>query len=159
MHGRWAELLPLILWSYRTTSRRGTGDTPCGLTYGADAVVPVEQLIPSERVLDFAQDSNDEALALELQFREERRDVALLKSYEFKRRMAAQYDKHVHPRNLREGDLVLRQVDVRGKLDPKWEGPYILGTEVAPGAYKLLNQDREILTKMWNAQRLKKFFV
>ena len=98
--GRWAELLPLVLWTYRTTSRRATGDTPFALVYGADAVVPVETLVPSARVLDFNKEDNDEALRTELYVREERRDIAALKSWEFKRRTAEYYNKRVKGRRL-----------------------------------------------------------
>nr|XP_023874648.1 uncharacterized protein LOC111987173 [Quercus suber] len=40
--GNWAEELPKVLWAYRTTPRRSTGDTPFSLTYGAEAVIPTE---------------------------------------------------------------------------------------------------------------------
>ena len=38
--GRWAEELPNILWAYRTTLRRSTGETSFSLTYGVEAVIP-----------------------------------------------------------------------------------------------------------------------
>ena len=40
--GKWAKELPNVLWAYRTTPRRSTGETPFSLTYGAEAVIPVE---------------------------------------------------------------------------------------------------------------------
>ena len=40
--GNWAEELPNVLWAYRTTPRRSTGETPFSLTYGAEAMIPVE---------------------------------------------------------------------------------------------------------------------
>ena len=40
--GNWAEELPNILWAYRTTPRRSTGETLFPLTYGAEAVIPTE---------------------------------------------------------------------------------------------------------------------
>ena len=36
--GRWVEELPHVLWIYRTTPRRSTGETPFSMTYGAEAV-------------------------------------------------------------------------------------------------------------------------
>ena len=33
--GRWAEELSNMLWAYRTTPRRSTGETPFSLMYGA----------------------------------------------------------------------------------------------------------------------------
>ena len=40
--GKWAKELPNVLWAYRTTPRRSTGETLFSLTYGAEAVIPVE---------------------------------------------------------------------------------------------------------------------
>ena len=39
--GRWADELPNILWAYRITPRRSTGETPFSLTYGGKAVILV----------------------------------------------------------------------------------------------------------------------
>ena len=36
--GKWVEELPHVLWTYRTTPRRSTGETPFSMTYGAEAV-------------------------------------------------------------------------------------------------------------------------
>ena len=38
--GAWLEDLPNVLWAYRTTTRTPT--TPFNLTYGTEAVIPVE---------------------------------------------------------------------------------------------------------------------
>ena len=38
--GKWVEELPHILWTYRTTHRRSTGETLFSMTYGAEAVIP-----------------------------------------------------------------------------------------------------------------------
>ena len=40
--GNWAEELPNVLWAYRMTSRRSTGETRFSLTYEAEAVILVE---------------------------------------------------------------------------------------------------------------------
>ena len=40
--GRWAEELSNVLWAYRITPRRSTGETPFYLTYGAEVVIPAE---------------------------------------------------------------------------------------------------------------------
>lgn len=36
--GAWAGELPVVLWSYRTTLRRATGESPFILTFGVDVV-------------------------------------------------------------------------------------------------------------------------
>ena len=39
--GKWAEELPSVLWAYRTTPRRSTGEI-FSLMYGAEAVIPAK---------------------------------------------------------------------------------------------------------------------
>ncbi|XP_019242378.1 PREDICTED: uncharacterized protein LOC109222474 [Nicotiana attenuata] len=39
---RWKDILPQVLWAYRTTSRSSTGETLFSLVYGAEALIPVE---------------------------------------------------------------------------------------------------------------------
>ena len=40
--GKWVEELPHVLWTYRTTPRRSIEETPFLMTYGAEAVIPLE---------------------------------------------------------------------------------------------------------------------
>ena len=40
--GRWVDKLPYVLWTYRTTPRRSTRETPFSMTYGSEAVIPTE---------------------------------------------------------------------------------------------------------------------
>ena len=40
--GKLVEELLHVLWTYRTTPRRLTGETPFSMTYGAEAVIPLE---------------------------------------------------------------------------------------------------------------------
>ena len=37
--GRWAKELPNVLWAYRTTPKRSTGENSFSLTYGAEAMI------------------------------------------------------------------------------------------------------------------------
>uniref|UniRef100_A0A2N9IV34 Uncharacterized protein n=1 Tax=Fagus sylvatica TaxID=28930 RepID=A0A2N9IV34_FAGSY len=47
--GRWVEELPNVLWTFRTTPRRSTGETPFSLAYGSEAVIPLEIGLPTLR--------------------------------------------------------------------------------------------------------------
>ena len=40
--GKWVDELPHMLWTYRTTPRRSMGETPFSMTYGSEAVIPLE---------------------------------------------------------------------------------------------------------------------
>ena len=60
--GRWAKELPNVLWAYRTTPRRSTGETPFSLMYGGEAVLSAEVNLCSARVSGFALTKNDELM-------------------------------------------------------------------------------------------------
>jgi hypothetical protein len=72
------------------------------------------------------------------------------------------HDHAVIPREFNEGDLVLvrtTRTESRGKLEPKWEGPFIVKTKSSPSTYKLTTQSSEDLEHSWNIYNLRKFFV
>ena len=60
--GRWVEELPHVLWTYRTTPQKSTGETPFSMTYGAEAVILLESGFPTMRSSAFTSDGNDELL-------------------------------------------------------------------------------------------------
>ena len=45
--GAWPEELPNVLWAYKTTAKTPIGETPFKLTYGFEAVIPIEVGITS----------------------------------------------------------------------------------------------------------------
>ncbi|XP_050222654.1 uncharacterized protein LOC126672742 [Mercurialis annua] len=57
---QWLEELPKVICAYRTTPRAGTGDTPFSLTYGCEAMIPVEIGMPTLRVQFFDEAKNEE---------------------------------------------------------------------------------------------------
>lgn len=62
----WADELPDVMWSYLITHQTSKGEIPFALAYGAEA-------IPTNRVLNFGEQLNEEALVAELDFLDERR--------------------------------------------------------------------------------------
>ena len=110
LKGRWAAELPLVLWSYRTTARTATGETPFSMAYGTEAMIPAEVKVPSFCYKSFDEAVNDSLLAVERDMIEERREVARIRMEAQKRRMARYYDSKVKERKFKVGDIVLRQV-------------------------------------------------
>ena len=45
--GKWVEELPHVLWTYRTTPRRSTGETPFSMIYRAKDVIPFGNWLPN----------------------------------------------------------------------------------------------------------------
>ena len=76
--GKWVEELPNVLWTYRTTPRRSTGETPFSMTYGAEAVIPLESGFLTTRTNSFSPKDNDEQLARNLDLIEEKRENAMV---------------------------------------------------------------------------------
>ena len=50
---RWIDELWVVLWSIKMTLNRATGQTPFALVYGAEAVLPMELIYGSPRVLAY----------------------------------------------------------------------------------------------------------
>ena len=76
--GKWVEELPHVLWTYRTTPRKSTGETPFSMTYGAEAVIPLENGFTMLRTSTFTSNGNDELLNKSLDLVEEQRENAMV---------------------------------------------------------------------------------
>ena len=162
--GKWVEELPHVLWTYRTTPRRSTGETPFSLTYGAEAVIPLETSFPTLRTSSFNPSSNNELLEKSLDFIEERRESAMVQLAYYQHKLKQGYNANVKLRPLVLGDLVLRKVlgtaknPAWGKLGPNWEGPYCITSMVGIGAYFLEDLDEHIILRPWNVNNLKMYY-
>ena len=77
---RWVEEIPHVLWVYRTTPQRSTGETLFSMSYGAEAeaVIPIEIGFPTLRTQSFNPSNNDELLERSLNLIEERRESVMV---------------------------------------------------------------------------------
>ena len=145
--GAWLDELPNVLWAYRITVRTLTGETPFRLTYGTEAVIPVEVGVTSIRWETFNEECNDDELRLNLDYLDEVRDQASNKMTKYQLKMAKYYNKRVNLRWLDIGDLVLHKITTatkdpaQGKLGPTWEGPYRVVHYSRQGSYHLETMD------------------
>nr|GEX31095.1 hypothetical protein [Tanacetum cinerariifolium] len=78
---------------------------------------------------------NDEELRLNLDLLEERRECATIREAKDKLKMT------------------------KGKLGPKWEGPYEVTEALKDGAYMLRSMEGKILPRTWNIVNLKKCYL
>ncbi|VFQ83083.1 unnamed protein product [Cuscuta campestris] len=159
----WLEELPHIIWAYRVTSRRATGETPFVLTYGCEARLPIEAKIMTFREKVYEEKGNEEDHLAELNLLEERRMVAEAKMIEYQQAAKAYHDNKVGPRYFQVGDEVLRRREASkpgdgGKLAKKWEGPYRVAAILRPGTYKLETMEGRELERCWNSHHLRKFY-
>ncbi|RVW75345.1 hypothetical protein CK203_052928 [Vitis vinifera] len=149
--GKWVEELPGVLWAYRTTPGRPTGNTPFALAYGMDAVIPTEIGLPTIRT-DAAKRMMQTELGRNLDWTDEVRESAAIRMADYQQRASAHYNRKVRPRSFKNGTLVLRKVFENtaevgaGKFQANWEGPYIVSKASESGAYHLQNLVRSCLT-------------
>ena len=151
--GRWVEELPHVLWTYQTTPRRSTGETPFSITYESKAVIPLEAGFPTLRTSLFTLNNNDMLLERSLDLVDERREAAMVQLAYYQQKLKQGYDTGVRVRPLALGDLVLRKVvDTAknpswGKLGPNWEGSYRISSVVGIGAYFLEDLDENVISR------------
>ena len=164
LKGKWIEFLPEVLWAYRNTHKSATRETPFALAFGTEAVAPVEVGLESPRIELATVEHNDEALRLNLDILDEKREQVLRRTEDYQRKTTRYYNQKVKPRSYLLGDLVLKKLlptrknPVHGKLGPNWEGPYIISRVIRPGNYELQTEKGKILHHAWNAEHLKRFY-
>ena len=153
-----------MLWAYRTTHKSTTQETPFALAFSTEAVAPVEIGLKSPRIELASVEHNEEALHLNLDLLDEKCDQVLKHTEDNQRKMARYYDQKVKLRSYKPGDLVLKKLlparknPTHGKLEPNWEGPYIISRVVRTGNYELQTEEGKVLPHSWNAEHLKRFY-
>ncbi|GKE66746.1 reverse transcriptase domain-containing protein [Tanacetum coccineum] len=139
-------------------------ETPFSLTYETEAMIPVEIGMPTLRTAEVDMIKNDEALEVNLDLLEEKREQTAIQEAKSKAKMEKYYNARVRNTSFKPGDLVYRnneasQAKDGGKLGPKWEGPYEVTEALGKGAYKHRDRNRNILPRTWNVCNLKKCYV
>jgi ribonuclease HI len=158
--GKWADLLPEAVWALNTTECRATGFTPFRLLYGSEAMTPQEIKHESPRTSTSALPDVDEPTSKDLIDGD--RVFALQALNKYQAQTKAWRDHTIIPREFNEGDLILvrtTRTESRGKLEPKWEGPFIVKTKASSSAYRLTTPSGEDLEHSLNIDNLHKFFV
>ena len=147
------EELPHVLWTYRTTPRRSTGETPFSMTYGAKAIIPLETGFLTLKTSLFCPSNNDGLLEKSLDLIEERREKAMVQLAYYQHKLKQGYDAKVKLRPLVPGDLVLRKFLGNaknlawGKLGPNWEGLYRITSVAGIRAYFLEDLDEHVIPR------------
>ncbi|XP_072064377.1 uncharacterized protein [Arachis hypogaea] len=136
------------------------GETPFRLTYGVEAVIPVEIGDPSARK---TVGGNDEEAERDLI--DEERNIAHVRELALKQRISLRYNHGIIKREFAPDNLVLRRNDIgtstpgEGKLTPNWEGPYRIKSTIGKGAYKLEQLNGDEILRTWNAANLRHYYT
>ncbi|RDX84661.1 hypothetical protein CR513_34261, partial [Mucuna pruriens] len=108
----------------------------------------------SPKIALFEPVANEEELRAKLDLLQEVREIAHIKEYAAKARVARRFGQKVIHRDFKVKDLVLRKITLgteKNKLTPKREGPFKVVERVGKGAYRLEHLDGHRISRTWNA--------
>ena len=127
-----------VVWSHNTTISRSTGFTPFKLLFGDEVITPEEAKAGSIRTVASAEDEADYSVAKDVIEGIRLQAVENINKYQAK--TIKWRDRKVWLKNIKPGHLVLwrlANLDTVGKLQLKWEGPFLVVSSSRPGSYRL----------------------
>ena len=157
----WVEELDSVLWGLRTTPNRTTRYTPFFMVYDAEEVLPCDIIYDSPRVRMYKEREAELDRQDSLDTLEEECDVAKARSAFYQQQARRYQRREVWAKTYNVGELVLRLPEKKkSKLEPKWEGPFIIDQVLTGGAYRLRDASNNRLEpNPWNAARLRRFYA
>jgi hypothetical protein len=150
--GKWLDELIKVVWSHNTTISRSIGFTPFKLVFGDEAITPEEAKAGSIRTVASAKDEAN--CSMDKDAIEGIRLQAVENINKYQAETIKWRDRKVRLKNIKPGHLVLRRVanpDTVGKLQRKWEGPFLVVSSSRPGSYRLKDMDGNDIPRSWNA--------
>ncbi|KAI3472881.1 hypothetical protein Pfo_031056 [Paulownia fortunei] len=134
----------------KITYRMPTQATPYALVYGVEAIIPLEQQIPSRIGIqeELTEEENTHLCLEELEALDEKRLEAQQRLEYYQARLSRVFNKKVRSRSFQVGNLVLavrRPIITThrtgNKFTSKWDGLYVVKEVYTNGAYKLVVED------------------
>jgi hypothetical protein len=157
--GKWVEELPKVIWSHNTSVSRATGFTPFRLLYGEEAMLPEEIKHQSLRATKDILRSDEEYAKETL---EETRLDAVENINKYQQQTRKWRDRKVSKKEIADGDWVLKRRPSKltpGKLQPKWEGPFIARAATRMGAFHLIDPEGKVSEHSWNIDNLRRYYL
>jgi hypothetical protein len=158
--GKWPDELIKVVWSHNTTVSRSIGFTPFKLLFGDEAITPEEAKTGSIRTTASEEDEADSQITKDTIEGTRLQAIEHINKYQAK--TIKWRDRKVRLKNIKPGHLVLRRVanpDTVGKLQLKWEGPFLVVSSSSPGSYRLKDMDSNDVPRCWNADELRWYYV
>jgi hypothetical protein len=124
-----------VVWSHNTTVSRSTGFTPFKLLFVDEAITPEEARTGSIRTTASAKDETESQITKDTI--EGTRLQAIEHINKYQSETIKWRDRKVWLKNIKPGHLVLRRIanpDTVGKLQLKWEGPFLVVSSSRPGS-------------------------
>jgi len=139
----WERYLPLVLFAYRTAVHASTGVSPFTLMFGRPPQI-TDLSIPT------AFDSGSYQAQLQAKLAE-LQDFVESQATQAASKQKCTYDQHSTSRSFRAGDPVWLSIPTAGKLDPRWEGRWVVKSVKSPLTMEITDGTR---TKVVHVNRL-----
>jgi hypothetical protein len=159
---KWTNELIKVVWSHNTTISRSTGFTPFKLLFGDEAITPEEAKAGSIRIVASVEDEAEADYSVEKDAIEGIRLQVVENINKYQAETVKWRDRKVRLKNIEPGHLVLRRVanpKTVGKLQLKWEGPFLLVSSSRPGSYRLKDMDGNDIPRSCNADELRRYYI
>jgi hypothetical protein len=158
--GKWPNELIKVVWNHNIVVSRSTGFTPFKLLFSDEAITPEEARTGSIRTIASTEDEAD------CQITKDTIEGTRLQAIEHINKYQAEtikwHDRKVQLKNIKPVHLVLQRIanpDIVGKLQLKWEGPFLVVSLSRPGSYRLKDMDGNDIPRSWNADDLRRYYV
>ncbi|GJS70578.1 reverse transcriptase domain-containing protein [Tanacetum coccineum] len=150
--------------TYNDSSSNGENTILVNIWHGSGHTAEIRHANHSLRTAEIDQAKNNEALGINLDLIEEKREQAAIQEAKSKKKMEKYYNSRVRGTSFKPGDMVYRSNEAShaqdgGKLGPKWEGPYEVKESLGKGAYKLKDRKGNDMPRTWNICNLKKCYI
>ena len=86
---------------------------------------------------------------------EEAHETTIIRSARYQQTLHRYHERKIRGMILEVRDLVLRRTQStkeKHKLSTPWEGPYTVTEVIQPGAYRLKDNNGNVLTNTWNIE-------
>jgi hypothetical protein len=157
---KWPEELVKVVWSHNTSISRSTGFTPFKLLFGDEAITLEEAKAGSIRTVALVEDEANYFVAKDTIEGIRLQTVENINKYQAE--TIKWRDRKVRLKDIKPGHLVLRRVanpDTVGKLQLKWEGPFLVVSSSRPSSYRLKDMDGNDIPRSSNADELQRYYV
>ena len=130
--------------------------------FGDEAITPEEAKAGSIRIVASAEDEAEADYSVEKDVIEGIRLQAMENINKYQAEIIKWRDRKVRLKHIEQGHLVLRRVanpETVGKLQLKWEGPFLVVSSSRPGSYRLKDMDDNDIPRSWNVDELRRYYV
>jgi len=136
----WDTYIPCVLMAYRTSVNESTKYTPFFLTYGRDALSPLQSILTAKDKY-----RGSEYLPTMLERLHEAHVIVKTNMQEARERNQRQVDKKAEQRDFQPGDPVyyynsVNEIGTSRKLKTPWEPHYRIIKKITPVTYKIQQQ-------------------